>query len=139
MALKKNPFLFFDKFNVEDINIGGFKYSTRNKIKEAKEKIITDTIKDMSVIQQIYLDKIKDYCFINNIKLYFVVTPLHECYKKISETTFDSLMKTKYSDIEILDYSAFFNNDSVFSDLEHLNYKGAKILTTYFIKELGRK
>lgn len=82
-----------------------------------------------STIEKQYLEKIKDYCAQNRIKLIFVNPPLHKLINNKQENLY-SFYKTYFSDVLFLDFSKLEMSDDCYGDLVHLSPKGSN----YFSK-----
>lgn len=82
-----------------------------------------------------WLDKIIDECKSRNIKLIFIHTPYYHAEKFFNVTQYDSIIKTRYSDMELWNYRDTYFPDSLFRDIDHLTGPGAKAFTELLIKE----
>jgi hypothetical protein len=122
-------------FNYSD-NIGGYMHLDRNKtdslLKTAK-KIIP--INDYSLCENnlAYLNKIIKYCKENGKKVILIRSPQHQYYSGYSnESNYQKVRKERFDSIDYLDFSKFKLENKDFGDLDHLNYKGAKIFSVWF-------
>ncbi len=79
-------------------------------------------------------EEIKKTCQDNNINLIVISTPM--CKNTIGIDYFDKIKKV-YP--EIINYENVINEDKYFSSCGHLNSKGAKIFTTFILKDLFNK
>ena len=89
-----------------------------------------------------YLDSIISLCQKESIELVFVGTPVHKkYYSKIPDYinhSYDSLINSiSNSGMTVFNYTHLNLNDSLFSNLDHLNLRGAKFLTNTFINDLN--
>ena len=123
-------------------NRGGYLYLTGNNLKNELENQLKDNSNDKkdSIISEsnlIYLEKILSFCKEKNIKVYFIRSPMHNKYNGIyNELILQNICKTRFRTIEFLDFKDYPLEDSDFSDLEHLNYRGAKKFSIWFNKLL---
>src|SRR5690606_33903458 len=79
-----------------------------------------------------YLDKIIAFCKQNNVEAILIRSPLHKDYNFDNETVFQNMLKTKYHQLDFLDFSEFPLSDDEFGDILHLNHKGAKKYSLWF-------
>ena len=49
-----------------------------------------------------------------------------------NESIYQEIRINRFKNVEFLDFSKFPSNNSEFGDFEHLNYKGAKVFSTWF-------
>ena len=99
-----------------------------------------DKVTDFAELNIIYLKKIIDFCQEKNIKLSFLITPLHPFY--ISKIPF--LFKSKLHDfalenkIKLIDLESLVMPDSCYvPDGDHVTTKGAEITTSAIIESLN--
>lgn len=116
---------------------GGFNKLERNKVAELikeRKNNINDTLKkqEISVHNMDYLEKIIEYCTINNIKVYLIRSPQHNLYPRKNEKELLSLKNEKFKNLEFLDFDKFPLKDNEFGDFRHLNHKGAEIFSLWF-------
>jgi hypothetical protein len=100
-----------------------------------------------SDIQFEYLLKIKNLCHAKSIKIVFVVPPKRKDYIDVSLNKFESENKIWWEKIcSILpnekivgtyDALCHFNQDSIFAEAYHLNYKGQVIFTSYLKNKIA--
>ena len=82
-----------------------------------------------------YLRKIINFCRENNIKAFLIRSPQHPLYADLSnETVYQNVLKSRFNDIELLDFDTMTFPNSHYLDLRHLNYKGANQFTSLFNK-----
>lgn len=92
---------------------------------------------DISEVNLQYLRKIIDYCRSQKIEIYLIRTPTHKDYKYVkNEKKFQEIRNKDFSDVEFLDFIYFITSDEHFSDLDHLNYKGAEVFSEKISKLL---
>lgn len=122
-------------------SLGGFRYLDRDKT-DSLVQLPLPTVEELKQFRQNLkfsarsiqdLKKIIASCQQKGKKVYLIRSPLHDRYEDYDfESTYQKIRKENFSDIEYLDFSKFRLQDSEFADLEHLNYKGAKIFSTWF-------
>jgi len=93
------------------------------------------TVSRPSEISKNYLLRIADFLQKKNIKLYLVTSPLHPHYQagipEFYRREFQDFRKQleQYPNVIYLDYENDFKTDDYFKDSDHLNVKGAKIIS----------
>lgn len=123
-------------YNLVD-EMGGFANSKLSKVDEmiANNKF-NRTISESHSLSETnlsYLRKMIDFCKDNNIKVFLIRSPQHPLYADlINEPVYQYVLKTQFSDVELLDFDAMYFPNSDYMDLHHLNYKGANKFTTLF-------
>ena len=96
--------------------------------------------KDYSYSNLEYLKRIVSYCLMKNKKVFFIRCPIHKNYPFLKyEKYFSKTLKSHFPNIKLLDFKNFPLKDNEFSDLEHLNSKGAKVFSVYFDDFLRNK
>ena len=137
----KNNFLNIFTNNLNYSNkIGSYNYLVRDKTDSllSADDYLKDSIdyqKGVSIRNIEYLDKIIDYCLKSGKKVYLLRSPLHPKYVGYkNESIFKGIISSKYSKIDFFDFSKFPLLNSEFGDLDHLNYRGAKIYSIWFNK-----
>lgn len=102
----------------------------------ARIKTMKDSIKNFKIeeseVNIEYLKKCVEICENNNTKLVLVRSPLHSQYNKNNEEKLQEIYLNNFSKIQWIDLVDQIKNDSLFSDLEHLNYKGSLNYSFYF-------
>lgn len=129
----KNDFDYVDE-------IGGYNYLDRHKtdslLKVRKPKINNKVVKTNPKLAHYnikYLNKIIDFCKENNKKVFLIRSPQHKEYPKLNNENIYSEVKKKYfSTVELLDFNDFPLDNAAFGDLDHLNFKGAKVFSNWF-------
>ncbi|MGN6493304.1 MAG: hypothetical protein ACTHLE_14990 [Agriterribacter sp.] len=86
-----------------------------------------------------YLEKIVKLCKDKNIRLYFLYMPMFNPAKFYDQEAFYKTYREKFSDITLLDYSAWKCPDSWRADEHHLNYEGASNFTKELYSNLKGK
>jgi hypothetical protein len=125
------------KFSYRDLYIGGYMEIDRKKLQESIEwyKKTADTVAvlntDTTTYDREYLLKIVELCKSKNITLILINTPTYkpEIYGELDKV--NAYYRAYLQGVKYLDYSAFPLADSCYSDIGHLNYKGARIFSTY--------
>lgn len=146
-SVRKNIKLLRKSFSREEAsdrieNFGGFEYLVRDKLNEGMQMVSTEeqyVELERGHIQEKYLRMISDLCFMKSVNLIFINTPKHNYYiKHINQKArqdwlsfIDSLPRDS-----LIDLSGFALSDSCYGDLQHVNYKGAKIFSEYLNRNL---
>ncbi|MCK4978746.1 MAG: hypothetical protein KAS62_00040 [Candidatus Delongbacteria bacterium] len=128
------------KFNYID-RMGGYLHLIRNNVPENidSSKSIPYLNNKISEFNIGYLIKIIELCRKYQIGVVLVRSPLHESYSGYqNESIFQLVLQNQLKSIEFLDFSKFPLRDTEFGDLEHLNYKGAKVFSTWFQQILNQ-
>lgn len=117
---------------------GGYfvhKNSFVNSILLNRKKMVfkNDTIQKFSSINLKYLFKIIDYCNKKDINLYLIRSPQHKEYPILqNEQLFQSVLKSKFKNVNFLDFNNFPISNNEYVDLQHLNSRGARKLSLFF-------
>ncbi|WP_396632593.1 hypothetical protein [Maribacter sp. R86514] len=144
LGLYKNSNTMYQSLKFD--TYGGVNYPLSNfQINDKRwkgEKLINEEI---DLIQYTYLDSISKLCSSNSMKLIFVQSPFREMYySKLSKQEL-AILNNHTSKIEniLLDNDAIFVNsldktwqESLFVDYNHLNEKGSRLYTEFFLKNL---
>ena len=99
----------------------------------------------ISKISVEYFEKMVELTNEKEVKLYLICTPLHPGYiKRVPENikhTFDSLAREAktYDHVTFIDLSKEVKNDSLFTDYDHLNTRGAKLFSVKLNTLLNRE
>lgn len=143
VALWKNfSFLINSKQDfIKEENWGGFVTSNNHYKKEKIDSLLkvnslinSDIKNDYSVsnVNLWYLGKIVKLCKENNVKLFFIRSPLPDYVEIHNEGVFNDILKNEFEGIPFLDFKNFKLSGEEFSDMQHLNYKGSKKLSLFF-------
>ena len=121
-------------------NIGGYKPLFRNKliedIKLKQNRVQHQTSFD--TLQLYFLNNVIEFCKKNNITIIFLCPPQHDkCH--LDKTFYKEFYSKNYSNIKFYDFRDMHLPDSCFGDLDHLNYKGAKVFSEFLEKEVFHK
>lgn len=124
------------------INFGGYEYLVRDKLQEALEMNLstTPTVKfEKGQLQEKYLKMISDLCHQKSINLVLLNTPKYYRYDAINNEeerlNWLSCINSLPAD-SLLDLSALDLPDSCYGDLNHLNYRGAKVFSEFLNEKL---
>jgi len=139
-TFKKNIHFILNKDEnyIKYVDWGGYLYLIRNKTDSLvnlslKDTIDKDYIPELSEKNLLYLTKTIEICANFGVNVYLIRCPLHEKYSALSyENEFQKILKTKFNNIEFLDFKDFPLENSEFGDLEHINYKGAIKFSLFF-------
>jgi hypothetical protein len=97
------------------------------------QTIIKERGKGISEINLTYLKKIVQWCKEHNIQLVLYRTPVHPVLRATyDEKAFDSIRKQHFATVPFLDCIEFPLSNDQFGDFDHLNYKGARLFSTFF-------
>jgi hypothetical protein len=113
---------------------GGYNYLVRDKT-DSLINNLTNTKIDFgkSKINIDYLEKTINFLKKQNIKVILIRTPIHSrSLENKNELVFKEIIKESFSSVEFLDFNAFNLENKQFGDLEHLNYRGAKVFSLWF-------
>lgn len=138
---KKITRIFYNDLNFST-KIGGYLYLKRDKtdsiinsMESFKQtpSLVLPVKKNISETNLSYLDALIKFSKKNNKKVFLIRSPQHKKYPGYSnEDKYMEIVKSRYIDIEYLDFSKFPLSNSKYGDLEHLNYKGAKTFSEWF-------
>ncbi len=121
-------------------NLGGYEYLVRDKLQQhislQKDKKAHKSSFDF--LSKYFLNKTIDFCKANNITIILLATPQHHM-SKIDTITYKQYHQQNFKDLEFYDFRSLQLHDSCFGDLNHLNYKGAKIFSDFLEKEIFHK
>lgn len=115
-------------------HIGGYVYYEKNAVEEAKlnqertKKNAPLSSEHSTNIK--YLEKIIKLCRQNNKEIVLIRTPQHKYLKmRNNEKKYLNVYAAKFTNIPFIDFNDFNIPDYGYKDLEHLNYKGANIIS----------
>jgi len=118
---------------------GGYDRLIKSDVaKLIKERNNNNNIHDTPKVQGIsienlnYLEKIINYCNINNVKVFLIRSPQHKYYSKENEKELLRIKKQKFENLDFLDFDKFPLEDDEYGDFGHLNYKGAEVFSLWF-------
>ncbi len=139
ITLKKQASrIIHNNYNYTSVT-GGYYFTKENKLNI--NIIIDDTLSEYkkkqintaAIYNLSYLEKIVELCEENNIKLYFIRSPLHEKSLYLAnEPLFLKIKKKRFPNVEFLDFKDFPLEDNEFRDTDHLNNLGAKKFSLWF-------
>lgn len=139
LAVKRNfNFIMDGKYDYAK-KMGGYKklkqkYS-QNKVAILNDENDADYAGNMTISQEnfLYLDKVINLCKEKGIEVYLIRSPLHAEYPGLgNEEFFNQVLKSRYAELDFLDFKNFPLDDSEFADLQHLNQDGAKKFSVFF-------
>lgn len=129
------------KINIKDMtNLGGYLYLERDKLKEdiKRKHNKKNNNGDFDKLSVYFLDETLKFCHENNIIVIFLCPPQHK--KSVFDNKFyREYYAQNYSNFKFYDFKDMELPDSCFGDLDHLNYKGAKVFSEYLEKEVFHK
>jgi len=99
----------------------GYKFSMEELKNQSEDRLKRKTHFKEALIEIKYLNKIKSYCYINEIKLILVNPPLY----KTMNASFYEFYEKNFPDVLFLDYSKLKMPDDSYGDLTHLTPIGA--------------
>lgn len=123
-------------------SIGGYVYSERDRLKEAKSRYKEpeyNTSMKYSTYQEYYLLKIYNYCQSKGVQLVLINVPIHHILETDQAKHKDQYCKValqKMPNAILMNDSNFNIPEYGYADLEHLNHKGAEIYSNY-LKQSG--
>lgn len=142
MVIKNNlNFLLYRKKNIlAHRDWGGFYANPRQKVDSiirsnemVKRKPNSTKIEVLDTTNLLYIDKIALLCKKKGVKLFLIRSPQHPKYTFFdNELQLQKIIQTRYSKLFFLDFNNFYLLNEEYSDLEHLNYKGAKKFSLFF-------
>ena len=135
------PFSGNKSINITNLkNLGGYEYLVRDKLQEhitiQKDKKAHQSSFDF--LSKYFLNKTIDFCKANDMTIILLATPQHHM-SKIDTITYKQYHNQNFKDLKFYDYRSMQLHDSCFGDLNHLNYKGAKIFSNFLEKEVFHK
>lgn len=139
LSLKNNFYNIIYKNYDFSNKMGGYLYLDRNKtdslvmIIKKKDLDIEYTNNEISINNLNYLKKIIDLSKKHKKDIYLIRSPQHHLYSGLdNEKKFKRVRETYFSSIDFLDFNEFPLKNKEFGDLEHLNYKGARVFSLWF-------
>ncbi|WP_273566565.1 hypothetical protein [Maribacter halichondriae] len=124
-------------------DIGSYLPITRNtmnedllRLKKGQSLTFFELPKDftLSTKEIHYLEAIMELCKNENIKLYLINLPKREellSLDKYGVSEFEEIYRTRYEDVDFIDFSRFPLPDGSYADPVHLNLKGAALFSSY--------
>lgn len=139
IVIKKNlNFLLYNKKNILlQTDWGGFYGNPRQKVdsiirsnKNLKNRNLKIEVSNTCLD---FIDKIEIICQKQGVKLFLIRSPQHSKYVfNQNEEILQEIIRTRYPKLHFLDFNNFSLLNEEYSDLEHLNYKGAKKFSLFF-------
>lgn len=133
-----NTILFNYKDYIVSYELGKYYRNKRadvdSLLKVENSRIMKNDFSEFNGVNLFYFNKIIKYCADNSIELYLIRSPFHkqEPIFLANESKFQTLLKTKFGKQTFLDFKDFPLLNEDYSDLDHLNYKGAKKFSLFF-------
>ncbi len=124
-------------------DIGSYLPITRNtlnedllRLKKGQSLTFFELPKDftLSTKEIFYLEAIVELCQKEGIKLYLINLPKREellSLDKYGVSQFEEIYRTRYSDIDYIDFSRFHLSEGSYADPVHLNVQGAALFSSY--------
>ncbi|MBW7890898.1 MAG: hypothetical protein H3C48_07715 [Chitinophagaceae bacterium] len=122
--------------------LGGYYPRYQNNMKRILSKLSEEEktgfpkqedYREMSQVNIDYLHKLIKFCKLHNVKVFLLRTPMHKWYEGYKyEDAFQQFYKDNFAGVEFLDFKNFPMDDSEFSDLSHMNYKGSERYSKWF-------
>jgi hypothetical protein len=121
--------------------IGGFVYYEREKVDfllahintQADFQSLKKRQDKISTYNLTCLSNLVAYLKANNKRIILVRSPLHKAYSGLAnEEVYEKILHTRFADVEYLDFGSLPLANSDFSDLEHLNFRGARKFSIWF-------
>lgn len=123
--------------------LGGFIALERDKLQKDIELRASEPAKAPSPygdsLQRLYLNKIISLCKEKGVTLIFIQTPIYRYDTYYPRNESDSIRKVCFSDIPFWDFKDLPLADSMYGDITHLNYKGAKAFSRILADSLLRQ
>lgn len=121
-------------------NLGRYEYLVRDKLNKHIElqKDKKPKLSSFDHLSKYYLKKIINFCRDNKMTIILLAAPQHH-KSKIDTITYKQYIQQNFSEIPFYDLRNMPFPDSCFGDLNHLNYKGARIFSEYLEKEVLHK
>lgn len=115
-------------------DLGGYVYYNENRLESAiRNQLETKKntpLHKLSHTNIDYLRKILSLCDQHQVAVIFVRSPQHSLLKmRKNEAQFLKVYSEAFTQIPFLDFNNFNIPDDGYKDLEHLNYKGARIIS----------
>lgn len=134
---------FIDKgTNVKDLsNLGGYVYLERDKLNEdikRRGNIKINKNRSFDELSVYFLDETLKFCQENNMIVIFLCPPQHK-ESFLDSISYRDYFMQNYNNIKFYDFKDMELPDSCFGDLDHLNYKGAKVFSEFLEKEIFHK
>lgn len=87
----------------------------------------------LSEVNLTYLSKTIQLCHSLNRKVLLIRCPVHPLFGGLSnESFFREILKSKFENVECLDFTRFPLRTNEYGDFGHLNYKGAQKFSVWF-------
>jgi hypothetical protein len=118
------------------LNIGAYSELHRDKLQEDIERrgknkdtgLVKDSVSDY---QKTYILKIAELCRSEGVELILLNSPTYKPEVYENNALANDFRNACLPDVKYMDYSAFPLPDSCYGDIDHLNYRGARIFSRY--------
>ena len=139
ISIKENSKRVFsnDYYYSKYQKFGGYNFYALNKTDSLIQALNNNPPKSIesdkiSEINLNYLEKIITLCRSKNKQVILFRTPQHKLNpEQFNEETFQDILKSRFGDLEFLDFNYLNINNNEFGDLGHLNYQGARIFSIW--------
>ena len=130
------------KEKINHFGIGGF--LALSHVDTTKEKSETENNLKIKAINYgskdiVYLKKIYSFCELNHIKIILLDTPIEQSLNQKHSVFYSKYLEFKNSNLPnamLLHYSKIPFDKKDFADKDHLNARGAKLFSEWFVKQL---
>ena len=118
--------------------LGGYVFLTRDKLAEhlqrQKQKPYSRLYCSDKTLY--FFNRTIEYCKNHGIKIFFICAPQHP--KVLHDlTSYKEEYKDHFSNIPFFDYVDWEMPDSCFADLNHLNYRGARVFSSFLNSQIN--
>lgn len=142
---KKRVTRFFESDYDYSDEIGGYRDLMRDKtdslVNVYKDKSYFNRNHKSQLVSEVhlgYLNKIVALAQENDIQIILVRSPLHmKMHDHPNEVQYQQILIDYFSNLTYLDFQKFPLNNFEFGDFGHLNYKGAKVFSTWLEEALN--
>ena len=140
------PYIFLGENKFNQFSFSG--YYQKEKMTDLSTKSLKKTLKrhfsshyEPSHIQVKYFRKIQDLCLKSSVDLIVVTPPVHPKYfakipKDVERSYWHEILRLESLGIKTLNLSQLSLPDSNFKDFDHLNSKGAQVVSNILNKEM---
>ena len=135
IAAKKNIVRSVKKDFTVINSIAGYKWGDMNNAEEMIEQAKSDTSDyatnyKISITNLEYLKKIIDFCRTHKKEVFLIRSPQHRALADLkNEIHYQTIKNDMFNDVTLLDFNSFTVPNDHYIDLDHLNYKGAKLFS----------
>lgn len=115
------------------LNLGGYNNLTNSNVDSLLAEGYLEKTKvsnEISEMNMEYLCRIIEYAQLLGKKVFLIRTPTHESYAFLSNWVLYEQVRNRYSNFDLLDFQSYPLLTNDFADPGHLNFSGAKKLST---------